>query len=568
MTTGLMELEETQDLEFMGPCTNTVDLEDARSFLSNFSPTESFLDPIGIIGWNSIESEILIWLLTGTPILLIGDQGVGKTYSARLLALALGVTFARYNAAQDVWEDIIGLPHPAKLMKEDTVGLPVIETQRTIWGKRLVLADEINRCNPEMQSKWLEFIANQSMMGEHTGAAWVISAMNPIQGSSGQKFLGAQLLDAALVYRYMFYLSVPGSDKLSEEHISKIVSCHSPEEFPALRVWDNPKQVSGREHSGVPQIHVPDPLEYSILLSPNFVQGAKRLQALLSIAGNNLKEITPRWKKGVSDYVSTLTKFLLSQKENNPYSIDPRKGGMIYHAILAAIAIDQTRHNISTDDIDETRVTGIVGRIIPSFFPFLVTQPCPTPEHIHVAHKAVCHMLKDSGDPLYVINKEEDPAKRLSIIFTIDGLTPTSRLLAIKKVAEIFYESTNKERQLKAASAFAIALSLVPDGLPVSQDIASNMADELANWIQTAKNNGNVTISRHTSDTSIKWIVSLAPKDTLDAWAIMFAVRDLQTSDDPPSLSQLEELKKTSNKILKESLKTLRAILPKKGKRS
>jgi len=46
----------------------------------------------------------------------------------------------------------------------------------TVWDKEFILVDEINRCEPSMQSKWLTLIRSREIMGFPTQVKWVWAA--------------------------------------------------------------------------------------------------------------------------------------------------------------------------------------------------------------------------------------------------------------------------------------------------------------------------------------------------------------------------------------------------------
>jgi MoxR-like ATPase len=108
------------------------------------------LNQLGIFGWKKAdENLVLASLLTGDPLLLIGNHGCAKTHVANKVAQALGRRFLVYDASKAMFEDILGFPNLQKLQqgKVEYVPSPV-----TVWDKELILIDEINRALVEQQN--------------------------------------------------------------------------------------------------------------------------------------------------------------------------------------------------------------------------------------------------------------------------------------------------------------------------------------------------------------------------------------------------------------------------------
>ena len=110
------------------------------------------MQQLGIYGWKEAdENLVLASLLTGDPLLLIGNHGCAKTHVANKVAQALGRKFLVYDASKAMFEDVLGYPNVEKL-KHGLV--EYVPSPVTIWDKELVLIDELNRAVPELQSKY------------------------------------------------------------------------------------------------------------------------------------------------------------------------------------------------------------------------------------------------------------------------------------------------------------------------------------------------------------------------------------------------------------------------------
>ena len=91
-----------------------------------------------------------------------------------------------------MFEDILGYPNVEKLKHGAVEYVP---SPVTVWDKEMILIDEVNRCEPSMQSKWLTLIRSREIMGFPVGVKWVWAAMNPVS------YAGASTLDDALAGR-------------------------------------------------------------------------------------------------------------------------------------------------------------------------------------------------------------------------------------------------------------------------------------------------------------------------------------------------------------------------------
>ena len=91
------------------------------------------LNQLGIFGWKEAdENLVLASLLTGDPLLLIGNHGCAKTHVANKVAQALGRKFLVYDASKAMFEDVLGYPNVEKL-KHGVV--EYVPSPVTIWDK-------------------------------------------------------------------------------------------------------------------------------------------------------------------------------------------------------------------------------------------------------------------------------------------------------------------------------------------------------------------------------------------------------------------------------------------------
>ncbi|HUF11816.1 MAG TPA: MoxR family ATPase [Longimicrobiales bacterium] len=170
-----------------------------------------------VVGQEAMIDGLMIGLLTGGHVLLEGVPGLAKTLTVRSLADALDVAFQRVQFTPD-------------LLPADVVGT-MIYNQRTgeFTAKKgpifanLVLADEINRAPPKVQSALLEAMQeHQVTIGGETFPLpepfLVLATQNPIEQE------GTYPLPEAQVDRFMLKLRVGYPDKATEKEIMRRMS--------------------------------------------------------------------------------------------------------------------------------------------------------------------------------------------------------------------------------------------------------------------------------------------------------------------------------------------------------
>ena len=122
-----------------------------------------YLHQLGVFGWKEADENLMLAsLVTGDPLLLIGNHGCAKTHAAAKMAEALGKPFLCYDASKCMFEDVLGYPNVEKLRHGVVEYIP---SPVTVWDKEHIMVDELNRAVPELQSKWLELIRSRKIMG-------------------------------------------------------------------------------------------------------------------------------------------------------------------------------------------------------------------------------------------------------------------------------------------------------------------------------------------------------------------------------------------------------------------
>jgi MoxR-like ATPase len=145
-----------------------------------------------VVGQNETIQGLLIALLTGGHVLLEGLPGLAKTLLVRSLADALHTSFRRVQFTPD-------------LLPGDVIGIPVYHQGtgefRVYKGPifaNLVLADEVNRAPPKVQSALLEAMEEEQVTID--GVTYplpspflVLATQNPIEQQGTYPLAEAQL---------------------------------------------------------------------------------------------------------------------------------------------------------------------------------------------------------------------------------------------------------------------------------------------------------------------------------------------------------------------------------------
>ena len=275
------------------------------------------LKQLGIFGWKEAdENLVLASLLTGDPLLLIGNHGCAKTHVANKVAQALGRRFLVYDASKAMFEDVLGYPNVEKL-KHGVV--EYVPSPVTIWDKELVLIDELNRAVPELQSKWLEIIRSRKIMGFPTQVKWVWAAMNPISYSA------TQALDNALIGRFAIFLYPPDVLQMDEADRIKVATHINGDDAPSLGEWTGGECAATVCHGNAEVV-------------------GSRLRETLAKAGGHFL----RLREQMPTLAEFLAKFadLLVRATAGEVALDGRRLGFIHRNLLANRAVELAKAEV------------------------------------------------------------------------------------------------------------------------------------------------------------------------------------------------------------------------------
>src|SRR5579863_10019952 len=156
-----------------------------------------------VVGQDVVVERLLIALFTGGHLLLQGVPGLAKTLLVATLAKTIDLSFARIQFTIDLLpSDILG----SEVLDQRTNDFHVVKGP---MFTNLLLADEINRAAPKVQSALLEAMQERrATIGKETfklpAPFLVIATQNPVEQSGTFELPEAQLDRFMLCHRLAY----------------------------------------------------------------------------------------------------------------------------------------------------------------------------------------------------------------------------------------------------------------------------------------------------------------------------------------------------------------------------
>jgi MoxR-like ATPase len=184
-----------------------------------------------VVGQEQMIERLLIGLLTGGHVLLEGVPGLAKTLTVKSLAETIHASFERIQFTPD-------------LLPADVVGTMIYNQGTGEFTARrgpifanIVLADEINRAPPKVQSALLEGMQERQVtLGGEThplpNPFLVLATQNPIEQE------GTYPLPEAQVDRFMLKLHITYPDRAMEKEIMRRMAGKELEDLQAVATLD------------------------------------------------------------------------------------------------------------------------------------------------------------------------------------------------------------------------------------------------------------------------------------------------------------------------------------------
>jgi MoxR-like ATPase len=293
-----------------------------------------------VVGQDAMIERLIMGLLTGGHVLLEGVPGLAKTLTVRSLADTIDATFHRIQFTPD-------------LLPADVVGTQIYDQRTGEFAVKkgpifanIVLADEINRAPPKVQSALLEAMQERQVtIGGETFPLsepfLVLATQNPIEQE------GTYPLPEAQVDRFMFKLRVGYSGKEIEKQIMQRMAG---KDLLPLEVVARPEEIF-KARAEISSLYMDDKIADYIV---NIVDATR------SPSAYGLQSLAPLIDYGASPRA---TIFLAVCSRGHAYM---RGRGYVLPEDVKAIGADVLRHRIITSyeaEAEEVTADDIVARI-------------------------------------------------------------------------------------------------------------------------------------------------------------------------------------------------------------
>jgi len=297
-----------------------------------------------IIGQKYLISRLLVGLFANGHILIEGVPGLAKTYAVRTLARAIKTAFHRIQFTPDLLPaDIVG----TMIYNQRTNSFTV--SKGPIFAN-LILADEINRTPPKVQSALLEAMQeHQVTIGDETfkldDPFLVLATQNPIEQE------GTYPLPEAQVDRFLLKLRITYPNKDEEKQImEQIAVVGEPEIKPVV----NPKAIiSARELCK--KIYIDDKIK-DYILDIVFATRQPAKYGLEELPGLIRYGASPR----ASIYLATTARALAFLKRRGfviPEDIKELAPDVLRHRII--LTYEAEAEEVTTDDVIQKILSGV-----------------------------------------------------------------------------------------------------------------------------------------------------------------------------------------------------------------
>jgi len=280
-----------------------------------------------IVGQAALIDQILVGLLTGGHLLLEGPPGVAKTTAVKALASGVHASFQRIQFTPD-------------LMPSDLTGSEIFDPRESRFEfspgplfHQIVLADEINRAPPKVQSALLEAMEeHQVTVGNTTHPLpelfVVMATQNPLEQA------GTYPLPEAQLDRFLLHVLIDYPDEDEEFHIlQRDRESHFGEDAEGIETRLHPATVL-RARREVAEIHIEPELEKYIV---RLVQATRQPE---------------QWRPEWQDYVE--------------YGASPRASLALVRS-ASALAYLNGRDYVVPDDILALAPSVLRHRVLPAF---------------------------------------------------------------------------------------------------------------------------------------------------------------------------------------------------------
>jgi MoxR-like ATPase len=294
-----------------------------------------------IVGQKYVVDRLLVGLLANGHVLIEGVPGLAKTYAVKALARAISTTFHRIQFTPD-------------LLPADIIGTQIFNQRTGEFTARkgpvfadLVLADEINRAPPKVQSALLEAMQERQVtIGDDTfkmsDLFLVLATQNPIEQE------GTYPLPEAQTDRFLLKLRVGYPNKEEEKQIvDRMTTGVEPSASPVVE----PAAIV-RARALCTRIYVDEKLKDYIL---NIVFATRQPKE------HNLADLAPLLRYGASPRASI---YLLTAARAMAFL---RRRGFVIPEDIKELAPDVLRHRLILSyeaEAEELTTDDVVKRVL------------------------------------------------------------------------------------------------------------------------------------------------------------------------------------------------------------
>lgn len=184
-----------------------------------------------VVGYDDVIDDLLIVLLSGGHVILEGYPGIAKTTLAKAFTHVLGISYNRIQFTPDMLpQDVTG--HYFFNQKDVK-----FEVRKGPIFTNLLLADEINRGTPKVQSAFLEAMQEKQVTIEGTtfpipSPFMVIATVNPLETE------GVYAIPIAQADRFSFKIIMGYVDEAQELDVLRLKASEPIERMNRLNVID------------------------------------------------------------------------------------------------------------------------------------------------------------------------------------------------------------------------------------------------------------------------------------------------------------------------------------------
>ncbi len=297
-----------------------------------------------IVGQNYLVSRLLVGLLANGHILIEGVPGLAKTYAVRTVSSAIKTKYQRIQFTPDLLPaDIIGT-----MIYNQKTG-EFITSKGPIFAN-LILADEINRTPPKVQSALLEAMQERQItIGEQTfkldDPFLVLATQNPIEQE------GTYPLPEAQLDRFLLKIKIDYPTKEEEKEIVERIAVQGE---PSIKAVITPAEII-KARELCKEIYIDQKIK-DYIIDLIFATREPEKYGLSELKGMIRFGASPRASINLTTTARALA-FLKRRGFVIPEDIKELAGDILRHRII--LSYEAEAEDITTDDIIQKILAGV-----------------------------------------------------------------------------------------------------------------------------------------------------------------------------------------------------------------